>query len=123
MASGNSLTASGASIVANLRALTGDSGQASKQLKALDPRGALAAKRGRADYKAPSTGSGGISGPLTEILNEDGSSTRVYHDHTTKLYSNDYLLAVEINPLKTLSTHDGDGNLLQINFAKPTIES
>ena len=40
----------GASIVEDLRALTGGNNAQNKQLKALEPRGALAAQRGRADY-------------------------------------------------------------------------
>ena len=39
-----------------------------KQLKTVPPLGPLAAKRGRADYKAPATAAtgGGIASPLTE---------------------------------------------------------
>ena len=82
-------------------------------------RGGVPAGSSTAPYQAPpSTGSGGISGPLVEV-----KDSRVYYDDRVSLYSNDYLMAVEVRPLKSLTFTDGSGATFQMQFAQPKMES
>lgn len=91
-----------------------------KTLKAIEPRGARAAKRGASTYTAPATGTGGgIASPLTEKLTPSGGSTRTYYEETSNLYSSDYLLAVEIEPLRSVTMIDANGDEVTLNFAPP----
>lgn len=96
-------------------------GSANKALKTIDPRGARAAKRGVSTYSAPAAGGtgGGIASPLTEKLTPTGGSTRTYYAQTSNLYSSDYLLAVEIEPLKSITMIDATGAEVLFNFASP----
>lgn len=41
-----------------------------RTLRAIEPRGARAAVRGRSNYSAPSNGGGGIASPLIEVSTE-----------------------------------------------------
>ena len=96
-----------------------------KSLAVLDPRGGRPATVGVGVWKEPAKKSsgGGIASPLTEDVGVDGKSLRVYYPDATQIYSNDYLLAIEIQPLKTLNMTDADGNAVVLNFARPSIES
>ncbi|AMO73853.1 hypothetical protein [Pseudomonas citronellolis] len=112
MASNTSRTS--AQMVEDLRVLTGGSSAQSKQLEALEPRGALAAKRGRADYQAPAaaTGGGGIASPLKE---EDASKREYYEDQL--IPSTDGLAWLRLKSVKKLVMKDGDGAEVVMEFA------
>lgn len=115
MASGESQRASGASIVADLRAVTGESSRPRKQLSTLEARGALAAQRGRADYVVPETkGGGGIASPLVETAYAD----RTYYDEVT-ITSTDGLLTLKIKPIKSVKSRDANSAEVQQIYAAP----
>lgn len=106
-------TSRSASIVEDLRALTGGNSAQSKQLKTLDPRGALAAQRGRADYQEPEAANtgGGIASPLVE-------TSREYWD-TRHVFSSDGLYVMEIKPVKYLNMDDANGAPVQFQLKEP----
>lgn len=97
------------------------SGTATKTLRTIEPRGARPSAVGVSTYTAPAAGSGGggIASPLTEKLTPTGGSTRTYYAATSNLYSSDYLLAVEIEPLKNITMIDATGAEVVFNFASP----
>lgn len=111
--------AGGVAIVNDLQALQRRQA-VEKKLRELELRGGVAAKRGRANWKAPNTG-GGIASPLTEVETAEGSgvSLREYHEGTTVFYSTDYLMAVELKPLKELHMTDANGDAVRLKFQKP----
>lgn len=119
MASGDNTRATGASLVDDLRALTGGNGQARKQLKTLDPVGVLAEKRGRADYVAPdtSTSTGGIASPLIE----ESFGSRTYYDEVT-LKSSDGLFTLKLKPIKQVTSRDANGDAVVQIYAQPPVE-
>jgi hypothetical protein len=93
-------------------------------LRTIEPRGSIPVSRGRGvwnESRAPATG-GGIASPLTETTTgEDKESTRKYYEESIDIfYSNDYMLAVQIKPLKSLSMKDASGADVLFNFAEPT---
>ena len=57
---------------------------------------------------------GGIASPLTETPN-----SRTYYVETSSLYSSDYMLAVEIEPLKSVTMTDADSQTVVFNWALP----
>lgn len=92
-------------------------------LKPVQPRGGFPAQLGTgvwSDTRAPATG-GGIASPLTETTEgEEKESTRTYYEESIDIYySNDYMLAVQIKPLKSLSMKDASGADVLFNFAEP----
>lgn len=100
----------GKAVVDDINRLATPQGQR-RTLRQVQPVGALPASRGRGVYTPPeaSTG-GGIASPLTE-----NDNSRTYHD-TRFIYSNDYLLAMEVRPLKALTMTDADGETVVLNF-------
>ena len=86
-----------------------------KELKPLEPRGALAGKRATAEYKAPATGTGGgIASPLTEA----SYAAREYWP-VEVLTSSDGLLTFRVKPIKKIVQADAnDAEVVQI-FAQP----
>lgn len=89
-------------------------------LKVLDKRGSLPAKKGRGEFagtKSNSSG-GGIASPLTEI---QGADSREYYEESSSAYfwSSDYLMAVELKPLKVLRLKDADNQDVELEFKKP----
>lgn len=75
--------------------------------------GGYTSQRGRADYNPPRSmggGGGGIAGPLTE---KDGS--RTYHPRGF-IYSNDFLLALEIRPLASMTMVDANSAEIVFNY-------
>lgn len=94
--------------------------RARQTLRTVDPRGALPAQRGVGSYQPPATSTGGgIAAPLTERLDTGGKADREYHPHAGTFYSNDYMLAVAIRPLKTLNMIDADENEVPFVFGVP----
>lgn len=89
-----------------------------RRLRKLEKRGALPPKDFTATNPAiPIKGGasgGGIASPLTETPN-----SRTYYDETSSLYSSDYMLAVEIEPLKSVTMTDADSQTVVFNWALP----
>lgn len=85
-------------------------------LPALEARGGIPAQTGTGNYAAPpaSTG-GGIASPLTE----SGLAGREYYEGVTMFYSTDYLMAVELRPLKELHMTDANGDHVRLKFQRP----
>lgn len=93
-----------------------------KALATVEARGGIAGKTSSKTYDGGSSSSsgGGIAGPLTEVLDADTKrAVREYHTTTSKIYSNDYLLAVEIKPLKVMTMKDATGSKIVFNFQLP----
>lgn len=109
----------GKSVVEDINALAAPPRQR-KALRAVDPVGALPASRGSGTYQAPAASGGGIASPLTEV-----PQTRTYYteEQSQSIYSNDYLLSMEVLPLKSLFLTDASGAEVQMNFALPVRES
>ncbi len=89
-------------------------------LPRLQPVGAIPAQRSRADYKPPaSTGTAGIASPLIEGASGDGATlAREYHAGIT-LTSSDGLISLDVEPLKTLTMRDANGEPVVMEFAAP----
>ncbi|QTS88307.1 hypothetical protein JLK41_09150 [Ectopseudomonas khazarica] len=90
-----------------------------RSLPAVDPRGSVPAQRGRGNYAAPQSTGGGIAAPLTERLRAGGKADRAYYPDGVTFYSNDYMLAVQIQPLHTLTMIDADGAEVPFVFGVP----
>ncbi|MFV3388404.1 hypothetical protein ACNFCJ_23860 [Pseudomonas sp. NY15364] len=93
-----------------------------RSLPAVEPRGSVAPQRGRGNYAAPAGGTGGgIAGPLTEVETAPGSglALREYHEGETLFYATDYIMAVEIRPLKSTTMVDGTGASVPLVFQRP----
>ena len=87
-----------------------------KELKPLEPRGALAGKRATAEYKAPATATGGgIASPLTET----SYAAREYHV-TRYEVSSDGLYVREVKPIKKVVMTDANAAEVQMIYAEPT---
>lgn len=107
-------------LVDNLNALIMQ--RARSALQVLQSRGAVPGQTGTGSFKGQeqSTGGGGIASPLKEIVKaETGRAERTYHDKATRIYSNDYLIAVEIKPLKTITMQDANREKVVLEFALP----
>ncbi|WP_312139908.1 hypothetical protein [Stutzerimonas nitrititolerans] len=90
-----------------------------KTLRTVDPFGGVPARRGSGVYQAPAAAGGGIASPLTEV-----ADSRVYYteEQSQYIYSQDYLLSMEVLPLKSLFMTDATGAAVQMNFALPVRE-
>lgn len=111
--------ASGKAFRDDLRALA-DSETENKALPPAQERPPIPAARGVATYTRPAQAGGGIASPLTEVEAGEGVSSREYYeDQAVYFYSSDYLLAVEIKPLKTLRMIDADGSAATFEFKLP----
>jgi len=98
--------------------------QQRRSLPGISSVGALPASVGRATYKAPAAAAtAGIASPLVEIDTADGAPAgeagREYYPDHYSLYSSDYLIALEIRPLKTLRMTDLNGDAVELQFKKP----
>ena len=87
-----------------------------KTLGAIQARGALPVQVGVGEWRGggEAAGGGGIASPLSEV---EGS--RTYHEHPSWVYSNDYLIATEIRPLRSMTMTDANGAPIVFNFALP----
>lgn len=105
-----------ATLAADIRAITGTDGQQRKQLKTLEPRGALDEKRGRADYVEPqaTATSGGIASPLAE----SSYLERTYWDEKV-ITSTDGLFSFKIKPIKAIRQLDANNAEVIQQFAQP----
>lgn len=86
-----------------------------KELKPLEPRGALPGKRSFAEYApTPSTTGGGIASPLTEL---SYAAREFWDDHY--FTTSDGLFALQLQPLKKIVMQDANGNPVVQQFAEP----
>ncbi len=91
-----------------------------QQLRTVEPRGGVPPQRGRGNYTAPPAGTGGgIASPLTERLRANGRADREYYPDGVAYYSNDYMLAVLIQPLRQLNMIDAEGRAVPFIFGVP----
>jgi len=119
-ASGAAMTArrTGKSVADDIQSLVQPPRQA-KPLPRIDPVGSLPPQRGLGTSPGPGAGGapgGGIASPLSEV-----PESRVYYTdaQSQSIYSNDYLLSMEVLPLKSLFMTDATGAAVQMNFALP----
>lgn len=108
--------ASGRAMRDDMRALS-ESDADKKTLPALPVRGTTPSIRGLSSWTAtPSQfgGGGGVASPLTEEVFED----RTYHSNTY-LLSGDFLMAMEITPVKDIKMKDADNREIILSFAGP----
>lgn len=106
---------SGATLVADIKALVGG-GQLPKRLPAVAPRGALADRRGRADYQEPApTGTGSIASPLTEPAYDD----RTFYNTSVTYKSTDGLWSFTVNPIREVKMVDGNETPVRFVYAQP----
>ena len=105
----------------DMRALAVDNSM-TKTLPPLAPVGKIPSRTGRVDWsRSPTSTSGsGLASPLTEIDVGAGNSSREYYDdEAVYFFSSDYLLAIEIKPLKTLRMVDAAGAEATFQFKLP----
>ncbi len=103
--------ASGRKMRDDMRALA-ESNRLERTLPVLPVRGKQSSRRGTAVWQgsAPSGGGGGIDGPLTE----PDYNARTYHDPI--ILTGDFLVAIELKPLKQISMEDRGGAPVVFNF-------
>ena len=83
-----------------------------KELKALEPRGALPGKKAVAQYSRPSTtGTGGIASPVTEA---DASAREYWPERLVP--SSDGLSWLRWKPLKKIVMQDANGEPVILEF-------
>lgn len=70
---------------------------------------------GRGVSAAPPKSNGGIASPLTE----DDFNTRTYHEESVML-SGDFLVGMEIKPLKQITMKDANGEKVLMIYADPS---
>lgn len=104
----------------DMRALAVDNSM-TKTLPSLAPVGKIPSRTGRVDWsRSAGLAGSGLASPLTEIDAGAGNSSREYYDDKdVYFFSSDYLLAVEIKPLKTLRMVDADGSAATFEFKLP----
>lgn len=109
----------GKSVAEDINALAAPPRQ-SKALRSVGPIGALPARRGSGVYSASATSTGGgIASPLLEGSSGVGASlAREYHAGIT-LTSSDGLISLDVEPLKTLTMRDANGEPVVMEFAVP----
>ncbi len=90
-----------------------------RTLKQLEPRGGVTGQVGTGNYTAPPATGGGIASPLTERNRPDGRADREYYPDGVAYYSNDYMLAVLIQPLRQLNMIDAEGRDVPFIFRVP----
>lgn len=87
-----------------------------KELKPLEPRGALAGKRATAEFKAPATGTGGgIASPVTET---SFASREFWPDRF--LQTSDGVFVIQLQPPKKIVMADANSAEVVLQFASPT---
>lgn len=97
--------ASSATFVQDLRSLVAPA-RSEKGLSEIPPKGALPAQRGRADYQAKATASGGgIAGPLQEV----NVGLREYHEYRNVPTSDGLFVFLE-QPIKKIVLRDANGD-------------
>lgn len=109
------------------------------RLTRVEPRGSIPAARGYAETAfQPGTGTqgGGIASPLTEgqagppdsgdplPAGEVGTPRveRTYYEFSDFIYSNDFAIAVVIQPMKTLKMYDANGGVVEMRLADPQVD-
>src|SRR5690606_13003233 len=93
-------------------------------LRPEEPRGGIPSRRGyveRAYQPGSGGGTAGIASPLTEGAAASAGTPvfdREFYDRST-YYANDYLLAVEMRPLRRIRMRDANGAAVELHFAEP----
>lgn len=99
----------------DLRDVAGGASRRTGGLEAVEPRGALPARRGVGEPRqAEAVGGGGAVGPFTEKEN-----SREYFSRKTQFYSSEFLLVIEVQPLQRLTMKDGNGDEVPFEFKEP----
>ncbi|PIA66362.1 hypothetical protein CDR19_25070 [Ectopseudomonas toyotomiensis] len=98
----------------DLRAVAGSASSRKGDLEALEPRGALPARRGVGEPRQAEAVGGGAVGPFTEKEN-----SREYFSRKTQFYSSEFLLVIEVQPLQRLTVEDGNGDEVLFEFKEP----
>ena len=107
---------SGRKMRVDMRALA-ENNRLERTLPVLPVRGKQPAKRGSAVWTggAPSSGGGGgIASPLTE----PSFAARTYHASSVVL-SSDFLMAMEVKPVKSIAMKDAGNFNVIMNYAAP----
>lgn len=106
----------------DLRAVAGSASNRKGDLEALEPRGALPARRGVGEpRKAEALGAGGIASPLTEKTKMVDGIEVPDRDYwpTTFFSTSDGLLLFAFTPTRVWRLTDADGESVEINVARP----
>lgn len=90
-----------------------------KQLKTVPPLGALPAKRGRSDYKAPPAASAGGAGIASPLVEQDYAARTYWPDVTVT--STDGLRSFVIKPIKEITQLDANLKTVKQQFAQPVV--
>lgn len=104
--------ASGRKMRDDMRALA-ENNRLERTLPELPVRGKQPAKRGSALWQGGAQ-SGGVGGGIASPLTETNYDDREYHD--SAILTSDFLVAIEIKPLKKLTMSDADGNPVVLNY-------
>lgn len=110
----------------DLRDVAGGAGRRKDGLDAVEPRGALPARRGVGEPRqAEAVGGSGFAGPLTEKTREEGGVQVPDRDYwpSTFFSTSDGLLLFEFRPTRVWRLTDADGRDLPINVARPKSET
>jgi len=107
--------ASGRKMRDDMRALAAQQ-RTEKTLPIIPVRGDTPAQRGRADWVAQSTGGGG--GGIASPLTEQSYDQRTFHESSVFL-SGEFLMGMEIKPVKDIIMTDADSQPVTLTFAEP----
>lgn len=84
-------------------------------LKPIEPKGPVAARKGRGDFREDQRSTGGVASPLVE----ESYAARQYWS-ARYVTSVDGLLTFLIRPIKEITQRDGNGDEVKQQFAEPT---
>lgn len=105
--------ASGRKMRDDMRALA-ENNRLERTLPVLPVRGKQPAKRGAAVWSGGGVTSGGGGGGIASPLTEANYNDREYYDSV--MLTSDFLVAIEIKPLKKLTMSDADDNPAVFNY-------
>ena len=105
--------ASGRAMRDDMRALA-ESNRLDRTLEALPVRGKQVAKRGTAVWSSAAPVDGGGGGGIASPLTETNYDSREYHDSV--MLTSDFLVAIDIKPLKKLTMSDGNPVVLNYDY-------
>lgn len=105
--------ASGRKMRDDMRALA-ENNRLERTLPELPVRGKQVAKRGTAVWSSAAPVDGGGGGGIASPLTETNYDSREYHDSV--MLTSDFLVAIDIKPLKKLTMSDADGNPVVFNY-------
>lgn len=103
----------------DLRDVAGSPGRRREGLEEVQPRGALAAKRGVGEPKAPASTSGGVASPFTEKTKVEGGKTVPDREYWPQGHlSSDGLFVWPA--WKRVNMTDANGDDVVFDFANPS---